>query len=100
MRPDAWRAAYSKTLRFVGAESASRQLLAGDRVDSLRSMYDEKSADDRQMDIRRKRRAGIARERFGADLILDAGRYAVGIDEQVRNILVEAGIRQDITSAP
>jgi hypothetical protein len=86
---DAWRVAYAKALKFVGLETAAQQVLRGDPAEAIRPIdFDrqrDRSRSDR--DFQRLRRANSARERFGVDLFLDAGSYAVGLDTDVAAIL-------------
>ncbi len=93
---DAWRMAYAKTLKFVGLETAAKQVFRGTPAESIRPMdFDrdrEKQRSDR--DFQRVRRAGVARERYGMELLLDVGKYALSIDHQVASILRE-GINKE-----
>ena len=50
--------------------------------------------DQQERDERRWRRAMMAREQFGAELLLDAGPCAVGIDPRALGLLQEAGISE------
>ena len=50
-----------------------------------------------ERDHKRIRRAGIARERFGMDLLLDVGEWAVSLDPHVAEIL-RHGIHEDSPS--
>lgn len=89
----AWRAAYAKVFRFVGLDTASQQVLHGERISSLFPM-DVRPVDDRLGTSDRWHRAAMARERFGADLLLDVGSCAVGIDPQVLKLLRESGVHE------
>jgi len=96
---NAWRAAYAKAFRFVGLDAASNQVLTGEPVTSLQSMYEAGNIprDDREQSGRRRRRTMIARERFNVDLLLDVGPCAIGIDPRILGMLREAGIRGEMT---
>ncbi len=85
----AWRVAYSKALKFVGLETAARQVLSGEPAESIRPMdFDRQREKKRsERDFQRDRRAGVARERFGMDLLLDVGPCAVTLDPEVANVL-------------
>lgn len=93
----AWRVAYSKALRFVGLDSAARQALIGEPVKALHPMYDDRDrpSDERPRDDLRRRRVMMARERFGAELLLDVGPCTVGIDRQVLSVLQRSGISEE-----
>jgi hypothetical protein len=96
---NAWRFAYAKAFRFVGLDSVSNQVISGEPVTLLHRMSDVSNlpVDEREQGGRRRRRVAMARERFSADLLLDVGPCAVGIDPSVFNLLRETGIRQGVT---
>jgi hypothetical protein len=96
----AWRAAYAKALRFVGLDAASRQVFNGEPVTNLQGTYDnyDRRPSDREKGSQRFERAIAARERFGADLILDVGPCAIGIDTRVLNLLRENGVQGEMDS--
>lgn len=85
----AWRVAYAKAFRFIGMETAARQILRGDPAESLRPFDFDRERDRRrtERDSQRLRRASSARERFGMDLVLDAGPSAVSVDQSVLHVL-------------
>lgn len=91
----AWRAAYAKSFRFVGVESATRQILRGEPAETVRPVDFDRTAERRrsERDQQRVRRASAARERFGMELVLDAGECAVGVAPEVLGVLSE-GIRE------
>lgn len=80
----AWRVAYSKALRFVGLEVASRQVLRGEPATFLRDSRRE-NADQR--DQRRNLRDRWTRNRFNSELISDVGSWGVMLDRDVLEIL-------------
>lgn len=84
-----WRVAYAKTLRFIGMETAAEQVRRGDGAESVRPMDFDRNMDRArgERDSRRLRRTRFARERFGVDLVLDAGSFAIGLDPRVLGIL-------------
>jgi len=90
----AWRVAYAKAFRFVGLDSASQQVFHGEPATTLVSMYGEHPSAEERENLR-QRRAGMARERFGADLLLDVGPCALGIDSHVLAILHGSGINRE-----
>lgn len=81
----AWRVVYAKTLKFVGMETAAQQVLRGAHAEAIRPIDFDRRRDRRRSDRDRQRlrRASAARERFQMDLILDVGRYALGLDTAV-----------------
>jgi hypothetical protein len=91
---DAWRAAYSKAFRFVGLDIASDEVATGRPIRSLQRMIEsgDQPTGDREQQTRRRRRAAAARERFNADLVLDAGPCAISIDPKLLSLLEETGI--------
>jgi hypothetical protein len=65
-------------------------------------MYEERANNkgedrgrDRERAARRRHRIGMAREVFNADLILDAGPCAIGIDRGILDFLHREGLRPD-----
>lgn len=88
---NAWRVAYAKALRFVGMETAASQVLRGDPAEALRPIDFDRERDRQrnERDRQRLRRTGLARQRFDAELVLDVGQYAVGLDPRVLAILKE-----------
>jgi hypothetical protein len=60
-------------------------------------MYEERMSEEKGQErgARRRRRSIIARERFGADLVLDVGPCAIGMDSRILNLLQETGLRED-----
>lgn len=85
----AWRVAYAQTLKFVGLETAAQQVLRGAPAEAIRPVDFDRRSDRRRSDRdhQRLRRASAVRERFRMDLILDVGRYALGLDAAVRDEL-------------
>jgi hypothetical protein len=84
-----WRLAYAKALKFVGLETAARQVFRGEPSESIRSMDFDRERDRQrgERDRERIRRTGAARERFGMNLLLDVGKCALSIDPQVADVL-------------
>jgi len=85
----AWRVAYAKAFRFVGMETAAVQIARGRPAESIRPIDFDRERDRKRSDrdFQRIRRAGHARDRFGMDLILDAGPCAVSVDQGVLVVL-------------
>lgn len=85
----AWRLAYAKALRFVGMETAAIQIVRGDPAEALRPIDFDRGRDRQRSDRDRQRlrRTAVARQRFDAELLLDVGEYAVGLDPQILAIL-------------
>jgi hypothetical protein len=85
----AWRVAYSKAFKFVGMETAARQIRRGEPAESIRPIDFERQRDRKrsERDYQRLHRAGYARERFGMDLVLDVGPSALSIDQNVLHVL-------------
>lgn len=115
----AWRAAFAKTFRFVGLETASQQALRGDPVVSLRPIDADRREErprgrreDRDEERRRERReerredrraftrwrrASLARQMLGSEIVLDVGETGVVIDASVQRVL-EAGLQPRVVS--
>jgi hypothetical protein len=91
----AWRVAYAKAFRFVGIESATRPILRGEPAETVRPVDFDRTAERKrsERDQQRVRRASAARERFGMELVLDAGECAIGVAPEVLGVLRE-GIRE------
>lgn len=85
----AWRVAYAKAFKFVGMETAARQIIRGEPAESIRPIDFDRERDRKrsERDYQRLHRAGYARERFGMALVLDAGASAVSVDQNVLNVL-------------
>jgi hypothetical protein len=93
----AWCIAFSKAFRFVGLDSASRQVLRGEPVSALYTMLDERNVrDDDERSRRRLRRAKEARERFDADLLLDVGDCALALDRNISSVLHRSGLNAEV----
>lgn len=99
---EAWRTAFSKAFRFVGLDSAAQQVLRGEPVSSLQPMYEERiraerdrPGEDRERVARRRHRIIMARQVFNADLILDVGLCAIGMDIRILNFLRKEGLRPE-----
>jgi hypothetical protein len=90
---EAWRVAYAKTLKFVGLETAGRQVARGVPATALRAVETERLG-DRGSDRDRLRllRARAASELFGMSLLLDVGRHALAIDTNVLRLLQREGV--------
>jgi hypothetical protein len=86
---DAWRVAYAKTLKFVGLETASQQVLRGDPAEALRPIDFDRERDRRrnERDQQRLRRANSARQRLDMDLLLDVGQYALSLNSKILAVL-------------
>lgn len=85
----AWRVAYAKAFKFVGMETAARQISRGEPAESIRPIDFDRERDRRrsERDLQRLHRADYARERFGMALVLDAGPCAVSVDQDVLQVL-------------
>jgi hypothetical protein len=85
----AWRVAYAKAFRFVGMETAARQITRGVPADSIRPVDFDRQRERRRSDRdhQRLRRAGYARERFGMELVLDAGPCSLCVDGGILRVL-------------
>ena len=81
--------AYAKTLRFVGLEVAARQVVRGAPAEGLIPIDVERKGDERRdmRDHRRMYRVRMSRDRYGADIVLDAGVWGVSIDTDVLHVL-------------
>lgn len=92
----AWRVAYGKAFKFVGMETAARQIARGEPAESIRPIDFDRGRDRRrsERDVQRLHRADSARERFGMDLVLDAGPCAVSVDARILDVL-RHGITQE-----
>jgi hypothetical protein len=98
----AWRVAYAKAFRFVGLEAAAHQALHGYPVTGLHIMDDnpERSSDEPSFVVRqRARRSQNAYERFKANLLLDAGPCAIGIDPRVLGLLRRQGVTSEVATS-
>ncbi|MBI2432022.1 MAG: hypothetical protein HYV26_04045 [Candidatus Hydrogenedentes bacterium] len=93
----AWRLAYAKAFRFVGLETASQQILRGDPAKGIRPVDFDRTQDRErgEREYQRLRRAHVAREMFGMDLLLDVGPCAVSIAPEVLGVLYH-GIREGV----
>lgn len=85
----AWRVAYAKVFGLVGLDTAGQQVLRGGPLEAVRPIDFDRELDRRktERDDQRLRRGRVARERFGVDLLLDVGPYAVSINARVLAIL-------------
>jgi hypothetical protein len=94
-----WRLAYAKALRFVGMEMAAKQVFHGETAETIRPMdFDhERERKRSNRDFERIRRAKLARDRFGMELLLDVGECAVSVDSTVALVL-RHGIHEESAS--
>lgn len=90
----AWRVAYAKVLRFVGLEVASRQVRRGEAAQGLRPIDIGRDIKRDDRDVRRSHRADAAREKYDAEIVLDAGKCGFSIDTGILRILND-GITPD-----
>jgi hypothetical protein len=85
----AWRVAYAKAFKFIGMEATAHQIISGHPAESIRPIDFDRERDRKrsERDFQRIHRAGYARQRFGMELVLDAGLCAVSVDQEVLHIL-------------
>ena len=95
-----YRIAYAKALRFVGMESAARQLYQGAPALSLpdpQLIRDEQVRDDPSGQSFRRRRS-YCREAFGAELVRDMGSSAFVMNKRVLSVL-RSGLNSETISS-